>query len=149
VTAAIVGLLGVLVGGVLTGAIEFSLDRRRDSKAARVASLLLADDLAWSYGVLELILKSDRWLPRPGKLTRISTVMWEEQRLLLGTTISSADWMALAAAAHQLQIAEVMIYEDVKPGDPITDEERQALENVKDHLRHATAILRRYADWCR
>ena len=55
-TDAVFGLLGVLVGGAITGWTTYALERRRERAAARVAARLVREDLLPGVLLLEDVL---------------------------------------------------------------------------------------------
>jgi hypothetical protein len=52
-TAAIFGLVGVIVGGVLNGVASYALERRREASVFRLVARELVDDLTHISGLID------------------------------------------------------------------------------------------------
>src|SRR5690349_24072121 len=105
---AIVGLVGVIVGAMLSGALTLLTTRRSDKRQARAAGrlleselrsiaqqlLLMRNDLARQAG---LRMKESRTILR--ELFRLPpTVAWETHKSLLASLLTTAEWYAVAKA---------------------------------------------------
>jgi hypothetical protein len=99
-TEAIFGLVGVVVGGVLSGGVGYALERRRATNAATVAARLLADELAFALWVLKIALDARRWSDVPRYDFGVD--LWAEHRALLASKLSVADWIQVSAAFRRL-----------------------------------------------
>jgi hypothetical protein len=93
VTAAIFGLIGVVVGGLLNGAVTAWQARRTDAFAARVGARLF--DLELRQAALALAVLEDEESVASGKaaLPEFSTAAWDKYQEVLARTLSDKDWL--------------------------------------------------------
>lgn len=80
-TDAVFGLVGVMLGGVLTGTVTYLLERQRERKRVRAASRLLFDALWDAYLTGQSLLMDGTW---PGTNPPLNYGVWEEHRDLMG-----------------------------------------------------------------
>src|SRR6266540_237945 len=95
-TAAIFALLGVVVGGVLNGAVSYTLEARREGKAVRAAARLLHADLSAARTSLALAAVNRDWGPlriAPGPLSS-----WERHHELLAARFPNEGWFDVVLA---------------------------------------------------
>src|SRR2546425_88006 len=92
--SAIFPLVGVLIGGLLAGGVQWTMARRAERRAARTAAKLVRLELD-DYEALERrwlqigILRCDWWKPPES---------WNEQRSALAANLSDAEWNAVEKA---------------------------------------------------
>lgn len=96
-TAAIFGLIGVLVGGGITYFTEWSLEHRREKTATRAAGRLVLEDLISAWTAFAVNGQTDRWIPEfvDGSLPNANWVAQKEQ---LARTLSDDEWRGVALA---------------------------------------------------
>jgi hypothetical protein len=95
VTAAIFGLLGVVVGGVLNGLVGHWQVRRAESGEVRAAARLLTSDLVAIHTyVMEL---EGSLAPERPTLTR-----WQEFEVLLARTLPLGEWDTIRSGAMSI-----------------------------------------------
>jgi hypothetical protein len=90
VTAALFGLVGVIVGGVLNGGVAYVLERRQERANGIVAARLVSHELGMLSGHFEHLHKLNLaagLLPVP-----VTTREWEVHRTVLARVLSPADW---------------------------------------------------------
>jgi hypothetical protein len=103
VTAAIFGLLGVIVGGVLSGLVTWRIERLRERQEARAAARLAHVELGDARSGF------DAYAFRPGPDTMVQLVsllvdnVWHEQRGVLARVLDPAEWLAVSAAYAQIR----------------------------------------------
>ena len=99
-TAAIFGLLGVVVGGLLTGGVDYFMARRREQAELRQSTRLVADELHSLWLVVDLILERGQLLPArlPGEDTELlfPTGSWHAHKAVLACALRQKEWIALA-----------------------------------------------------
>src|SRR3989442_220761 len=117
---AVFGLVGVILGGVLSGGVTFVMVRREERRAAQASARLLHDELrqiAISFRDFlaqgtdvgdsaepSPVLNSryhDHW-PLPG-LTDFSMDRWQEHKPLLAKTVTTEDWYAISRAYEAIR----------------------------------------------
>ena len=121
--AAIFGLIGVIVGGLLNAAVTAWQTRRADVADGRLAARVVAVELREADTVLTLI---------PGAAAeeagreQLSSAAWVKHREVLARTLSDQDWEAVAEAyeviegsyAHALERATAPKADPHAPGSP-------------------------------
>jgi hypothetical protein len=63
VTTGLFVLAGILIGGLLTGVVNYVLERRREQAVGRVAVRLLEVELAIAGSALDQVVERGRWSP--------------------------------------------------------------------------------------
>ena len=109
-SAAIFGLIGVVVGAVMNGALSMLAQRRTERADLRSAARLVRTELV---GFRALALESARRaadeLPQ---LHGATPVLWHGNRALLSRGLAVKDWEAVALAyAHVDALLSVLVYE--------------------------------------
>jgi len=100
--AAAAALVGVVVGGLLNAGVTVLLRRSDDRRNARVAALLVTEDLMTSYPPM-LKLKEDRtWAPIKAGRNFAKRGAWEEHRGALAHSLSTPAYISLSAAFEGL-----------------------------------------------
>lgn len=98
-TEAIFGLIGVVVGGLISGGISLILERRKEHVTARVAARLVREDLLPVSLGIEDVFNGRVWSQRPDRRSRERS--WAEHRSRLATVMEYSDY----ASVVQAQIA--------------------------------------------
>ena len=97
-TEAIFGLVGVVVGGLLSGGVAYVMERRREQHATRAAARLLAEELrraiSFIHGVLRPV-DSD-WQSRA--FAELDLEVWKQNRVLLASALAEEAWTDVASA---------------------------------------------------
>lgn len=102
-TAAIFGLLGVVVGGVLNGAIASRQAARQQSNQVRASARLLAARLLESWDEARDTYANGHWSPEP---MDAPSRAWVEDEELFAASLRQPDWEALRHAVNELAILE-------------------------------------------
>jgi hypothetical protein len=100
-TAAIFGLLGVLVGGVLSSAGDAWLDRRRQLLEGLAAARLVGSEM---HG-LDVEIRAMTGFRTRGA-NELSTPVWHEHRTALAGLLASKDWRLISGAYGMVALAE-------------------------------------------
>jgi hypothetical protein len=98
VTAAIFGLVGVIVGGVLNAAVAVVLDSRRAVMARRTSARLVAEEVQSNGRTLWACNEAGLWLPMRNHHLRFST--WQAHAEALAA-MPYVDWVTVAVAIRQ------------------------------------------------
>ncbi len=109
-TAAIFGLIGVIVGAVINGTVTALLQRRTEGSDRRSAARLVRTEIVrfWSLA-LEAGRQSPEHLPQ---LQKTAPILWESYRAVLARALTDEDWVLVARAyAHVDALAAVLVFE--------------------------------------
>jgi len=133
-TAAIFGLLGVVVGGLLTGGVDYFMARRREQAELRQSTRLVADELHSLWLVVDLILERGQLLPArlPGEDTELlfPTSSWHAHKAVLARALRQKEWIALATVYAAVEnMRPVMLR---TPDLPLDAEGSLALTEMRD-----------------
>ena len=99
-TAAIFGLIGVIVGGLLNAAAVAWQARRGEKATARLASRLVALELQEAFFLLTL---NPDVAAEPEGQEQLSSAAWASHRDALARTLDDEDWNAVAAAYEVIE----------------------------------------------
>jgi hypothetical protein len=128
VIAAIFGLVGVVLGGLLSGGVTYIMERRREQHETRAASRLLAEELrraiSFIHGVLRPI--EGDWQSRA--FAELDLDVWKQNRALLASALREDAWTDVASAFE--------IVESLKDERWPMDRQEEAIEAL-DHGLHA------------
>ena len=144
-TAAVFGLIGVIVGGILNAATTAFLQRRIDRSNERSAARLVRSELV---RFRSLAVAAGHWAPdQLPQLHDIAPVLWQSERAVLAGALSDDDWSAVAHAyAHVDALASVLVFEADGGLEAwrIREAER-VLAGMLDPVEEAATILGRVA----
>jgi hypothetical protein len=145
VTAAIFGLVGVVVGGVLNGLVNVLLQGRADRSTQRSAALLVRTELVRSSSLaLAAAQRPPEELPQ---LQNITPVLWQSQRATLARGFSDDDWTVVARAyAHVDALASVLVFTPEGTLEPWRAREApRLLAGMVEDVQQAAVTLGRVA----
>lgn len=128
-TDAVFGLLGVLVGGAITGWTTYALERRRERAAARVAARLVREDLLPGVLLLEDVLTG---VDSERSADLSPPEVWQAERTRLALVMPYEDYGAAAQAVYRYR--QLLRYLASRPRDqPIS-------EHISERERSAMAV---------
>jgi hypothetical protein len=137
-TAAIFGLLGVLVGGVLNGVVAAWLDSRNLSARRRVGARLVGSDVQSVMAVVHLLLEHSKW----GASRQIDFPLagWEAHRETLAEALEVDEWLDVDDAIRVIRI--VLEVGQSKPSDQsLTPHDTEMVTAALGKLSRAADIL--------
>jgi hypothetical protein len=115
VGSALIGLIGVAIGALLSGLATFLLARRAEKQQARAAARLLEAELRQIIGRLDLLTSNPivdgrppRHLPKLGLVALCDILsapkpqLWDEHKAILAAVLSIDDWYAVATAYESI-----------------------------------------------
>jgi len=102
VTAAIFGLVGVVIGAVVPAAMQYVMQRADRRSAVRANVRLLTADLQQVRGILHARLTEAPWLPTEPWADKLPGEGWQERLELLARELPAAQWDALEQACAQV-----------------------------------------------
>jgi hypothetical protein len=103
VTTGIFVLAGVLVGGLVTGAVNYVLERRREQASAQVALRLLESELTHAGNAVETAIERSFWAPWNFARTHRT---WDEHRAEAARVLSDGEWQAVARGFRGIDALE-------------------------------------------
>jgi hypothetical protein len=139
--AAIFGLLGVIVGGLINGVVSWLAQRRKDEATALSAKRLVANELGtWFVLAREANARSPEQLPQ---LRKAAPTTWQSNRSVLARSLSDADWDVVAIAyAHIDALGSVLVFEpDGTLEDWRTREAKRLFEAMLEPVEKARGAL--------
>jgi hypothetical protein len=126
--AAAAALVGVVIGGLLNAGITILLRRSDDRRDARVAALLVTEDLMISMPPMLKLKEEQTWTPIRAARNFAARESWEEHRATLTHSLSTAAYISLSAAFEGLTHAAGAAAE--RGGTPLTDAEGWSLAST-------------------
>jgi hypothetical protein len=130
-TAAIFGLIGVVVGALVTGIVQWRLERRRETTNRRAAMRLLAADFAVSQALIRPVLETGAWgserIPLPLEA-------YGEYRGVISAELNKAAWKYVEGAVLGLRHLNEIRADAERSGRDFTPAEM-------DHFRRIGAWL--------
>jgi hypothetical protein len=118
VTEAVIGLIGVVVGGVLTGGVAYILERRRETREAQIARRVMRAQFGQTLKAVDDGLKGKNW--PPGWKGKRWSDSWVAHRQALAAKMSDDDFAALAQGALYMELLQAGFEKDPRafgPGD--------------------------------
>lgn len=155
---ALIGLVGVVVGAVLSGGVGYLVARRDERRRARASARLLQAELrpvadyldAVVVGNLELFTGAGRPLLASalGPLLEMTPPrLWAEHQALLAWALGTADWYAIASAYERVDqlrsVAETEGAPDTR--DAYSGDVVELVSVAIDEVRRGVAALSRLA----
>jgi hypothetical protein len=104
VAAAWFGLIGVVVGGVLTGLITFVLDRARERREARRARVIARSENAEATDAVDVALNNSRW--PAGWNTKTWAQSWGTIRSPLASTMDEHEFQVVARSYGFMELLQ-------------------------------------------
>jgi hypothetical protein len=103
VTTGLFVLAGVVVGGLVTGGVNYALERRLEQTAARVALRLLDVELAIAAASADRVLEGGQW--SPWNFERAHGA-WDEYRADAARVLSVDDWTKVSMGFYGVDAVE-------------------------------------------
>ena len=151
---AVFGLIGVIVGGLITAGVDYFLEERRayrdETKERRKrltdlkqAARLVHEDFVWASASVDIAIESKRWISLSVDPVRLETS--REYRRVLATETTFGDWAALKAAVRSMEWCLRLSTEAKTRNErDINDSNLRSLETQKETLRKGRAALKPY-----
>jgi len=127
--AAAAALVGVVIGGLLNAGVTVILRRSDDKRNARVAALLVTEDLMISMPPMLKLKDEQTWTPIRAARNFATRDSWEEHRATLAHSVSMDGYVSLSAAFEGLAHAASGATER-GDGTPLTDAEGWSLAST-------------------
>lgn len=142
---AVIALIGVVIGGLLTGGVDFVLERRRENRRGQSAARLVHAALTDADSFIKASLVRRAWLGDP--LEALSNASWVEHRVAIAEAPGFAGWYPVAGAwAWIVQLRRfVELFDEQVADDPLENREKDFYELGLMLLGIADQALLRYA----
>jgi hypothetical protein len=140
-TTAIFGLIGVVVGGLLTGAVNLGTEWVRERRETRAAARILALELVDDHMKVLAALGTGGWLP----LSRLKFDQWEALGPVLARKMGPRDWAALQSAYVSLgSLLKHVEYGQAPSSSELVPPVRRNAEMSQRAIDRAATALARY-----
>ncbi len=103
-TEAVFGLLGVLIGGLLTGGIDYLMRRREERQMMRALARSLHADFVELRSKYVYCAELGNWMLLDAEDASFSSKAWQDHELVLGRFMTWKQWIGLQAV-HGAQLA--------------------------------------------
>lgn len=133
---AIFGLVGVVVGGLLTGVVTLLLERRRENQEARVAQRIARSELGEAAKAVEDALAAGEW--PPGWDKKRWSESWSTNRRVLAATMEDDDFAKLARAYLHMELLQTGLAAGKRK---FVEQDRTFLTTVSSYLSEAERLL--------
>jgi hypothetical protein len=142
VTTAIFGLVGVIVGAVVTGVVDLYMEHRRKVAAVFLAKRLVSDDLVTIWVHVDGLILSGRTPDRASPEARarfMPTAAWETHKETLGQkeVLTDDDWTSLSSVFHSVESLRVFVLEE-PPNTPLSPDIRERVVEQRAPWRRCT-----------
>jgi hypothetical protein len=142
---AIFGLLGVLVGAVVTGLTQHALDRARERRLKRASLRLLANELGDAWISAKRTRDEGTWVSPHRVNQAYSTDVWVEHRTTLAATVDSFTWLRLLTIHQTLGKLRAMAEAaQIKSEGTVMPEQRVELDYSVSLLE---GVVKDLIDW--
>ena len=135
-------LIGVVVGALSTGGVQFALDARTRRRAARVSARLLLNSLEQYDHITRRLLEYGTWPDHPQwfELVNRLSLPWQEHQHVLAEVRSFAAWVDVANAFIEAG-DRVVFSAPVSAGDPVGAGDRESLDDLLASLERARTVV--------
>jgi hypothetical protein len=150
---AVIGLIGVIVGALISGTGTFLLARRQEARQARAAARLLEVELRAVAADLHLLRESLQASDSHGDLRSGLRLppqpAWTEHKPLLAAVLTASEWYAVAAAYESIDSLRAASSKDelfIKGGRDVFHEAvRELLLDLAEKVQAGAAAVSRLA----
>lgn len=142
-STAIVGLVGVVIGGLLTGALQFTLEVARERRASRAALRLVANELTVCLAAVDGTQARRRWR----EAEAFPKTAWEENKAIIAAGVKAEVWRALEGAEATVRFIRARGEAAKLRGDlTVHDDETEEIDDVRAELRGIVSLTRDAAE---
>ena len=135
-TAAIFGVVGVIIGALVTAAGTYFFERRREKREARSAQLVVRHELEDAAKAVEDALRGREW--PPGWQSMRWSQSWSTYRPVLAATMEEQDFAKLARAYLYMELL-LAGFAEGKRG--FVHEDEPFFVAAKEHLAEAEKLF--------
>ncbi|MGY0386364.1 hypothetical protein ACWZJV_05275 [Nocardioides sp. WG-D5] len=139
---AIVGLVGVVVGAIVTGGVNYAIARREERFAQRAAVRLLCTDLHKVVAVTESVANDGNWGPEKGPLP---TSAYEAHAGTLARMLPSREWKEVEGSVLGVLYLDGIRQELIEGDRSATASELQSVHRIRGFIEVTLRTLDREA----
>jgi len=125
IEVALIGLIGVIVGGLITGGFQLLLAWRKEQRARRQAKRLIDGELFSASVFLRNTTSSPdaTWPYLPDATSTLSTSAWKEHRVFLADAVNTDLWNRLVVTYAELEVEQrrFTMASQLPSGTPLTE----------------------------
>jgi hypothetical protein len=132
-----VGVGGIVVGALMSGAVQLGVEALAGKKRRRVASRMIQGDIYVAEAVFEWLLEKKCW---PSFDVDPALRTWAEHRATFAESVTIADWADVDAFYNNLTRTAAMS----RPGAPITDGDIVVAEAQIRYAAGAGKVVTKY-----
>jgi hypothetical protein len=140
---AIFGLVGVIVGGLLTGGVQLWLEQRKEKRAVSRAKRLVQGELLNAILIYRSMYStaSKTWPYYPDPTTALPTSAWQEHRADLASVLDEQLWQELVWAYALIEVdrTHLAVAKDSAPAIPLTE---PVIEDLKKSVERFEELYR-------
>jgi hypothetical protein len=155
ILTAVFGLLGVIVGGLITGAVTYFVEEQRANRDEtkerqkrltdlKRAARLIHEDFIWALISINLAIDTKHWTGPEHDPIRLQT--WKDYRSVLAAETNLADWIALQRAVRAMERYQGSMTGAIRRDEAIDALELQNLEAYKEALEEGREALKPFLD---
>lgn len=136
------GLLGVIVGGILSGVVAAGLQRVHDARRAMVTARLVQDDLIYIGAALRSEIDAGVWRRLTANAPPLPFAAWSEGRDSLAAHMSFGEWTVISIAARQaIHAVEAPGSNPDPSGTAIASSAKQTIETLLPDITNGVNLL--------
>lgn len=142
-SSAIIGLLGVVVGAIITTGTQIWLERQKTNVGARRAKRLVYHELMQSCTALH-ILADEQVEPNVIRLALdqlLPKVVWDEYRPDLAGTLNDTDWQTLLNAYSMLEVLRKLLQTHGILGSQAPDAPEEAMTSLRATMKTSASNI--------
>lgn len=137
-TAALFGLVGVIVGALLSAGLAYLQARRLEERDTKAIIRLLSHEMSWAKIGYNGVLKRGLW--RNNNNAEGLVEVWEKHRELLARQLTDHEWSSLADAMRFVLGMERLTTSSNR-GAELTDQDKRAFTAVVNRIDRAERAL--------
>jgi hypothetical protein len=131
ILTAVFGIVGVIVGAIVTGGTQLFIDWRKEQRAVARAKRLVAGELLQARLILRTLHRLQRW-PSPDVLALLSTDVWQQHNFYL-SLLDPTVWDNLVGLYAEFATMWV-VANAFTAGDAIQADMLATMKSTDEHL---------------
>lgn len=142
-TAAIFGLVGVVVGGVLNALASYGLERRKEAILFRLIARELVDDLVHISGLIDVVTKDGDWIRWANSLNAGRLELgWRQRRPIVAQHLDFHSFLVVSQAIRSFEmVRDESPRTKERAEEALTQEDRKKLTHLAGELLEALRQL--------